>query len=139
MATDQKTFFQENAGESYPGLSYDKAPIGTTHKGTIFGVPQPVTFDQGTPNERTSLAVNMDVDGEKRTLWVKSGSMARAVIKACEAAGVDGLAEGGVLAVQYVGEGQQSKPGFNPPKFYEAEYRPPAPPTVSVKGLLDQD
>ena len=36
-----------------------------------------------------------------------------------------GLVTGGKIAVKYTGDGEPSKPGFNPPKLFEARYEAP--------------
>jgi hypothetical protein len=83
----------------------------------------------GKVDERDTVAVGSDV-----SIWIKGGAMARAVMEACRKAGTEGLAEGGILAIQYSADGPR-KPGKNPPKLYAAEYSAPTP-VVALGGSL---
>lgn len=61
------------------------------------------------------------------TLWIKQGQMASALVDAAHAAGADGLAVGGRLAVTFESEKPTTK--GNPMKVYAAAYKAP---TVNV-------
>jgi hypothetical protein len=60
-----------------------------------------------------------------RGLYIKSG-MLNAVREAVRKAGAKGLEVGGVLTVQYVGDGERKNKAFDPPKLYTATYVPPS-------------
>lgn len=57
------------------------------------------------------------------TLWIKQGQMASAIVDAARAAGADGLAVGGRLAVTFESEKPTNK--GNPMKVYAAAYKAP--------------
>lgn len=78
-----------------------------------------------------------DDDDGARAIYVR-GQMQQAVRDAVKAAGANVIEEGGILAVQYTGNGTASKPGFNPPKEYRAQYAPPVnqPAAVAVADLI---
>lgn len=61
------------------------------------------------------------------TLWIKQGQMASVIVDAAHAAGADGLAVGGRLAVTFESEKPTNK--GNPMKVYAAAYKAP---TVNV-------
>ena len=136
MTDEAMKWLKDNSGSNYPAFTWPT--VGTTVKGKIISTPKPVnTTDMNTGAATTTLVIEMETeDGNVGTLWVKPGSMTSALLKAVTEAGVDGLAEGGTLAVAYVSDGEQKKAGFNKPKIYEAAYAPPAPATVQVSNLL---
>lgn len=78
-----------------------------------------------------------DDDDGQRAIYVK-GNMQQAVRDAIKAAGATTIQEAGTLAVQYTKDGTASKPGFNPPKEYRAQYQPPpaTPTAVAVDDLI---
>ena len=78
-----------------------------------------------------------DDDNGHRAIYVK-GNMQQAVRDAIKAAGAEKIEEGGTLAVQYTGNGHATTVGFNPPKLYKAQYKPPSvtPAAVAVDDLL---
>jgi hypothetical protein len=73
--------------------------------------------------------------GDEITLWIKPGAMATALKQAINEAGANGLTEGDTIALQYSGDGQSSKAGWNPPKLYNAKLKA-AKPTVAIDDLL---
>lgn len=78
-----------------------------------------------------------DDDNGQRAIYVK-GNMQQAVRDAIKATGADKIEEGGTLAVQYYDNGQATTVGFNPPKLYKAQYKPPSvtPAAVAVDDLI---
>lgn len=87
-------------------------------------------WDDGRPQMQlvvtiqTTLRDDSDDDGQRR-VYVKGKSLTEAVREAVKASGARGLEVGGKLMVQYVGDGEQTKRGFNPPKQYAARYQRP--------------
>jgi hypothetical protein len=75
------------------------------------------------------------VAGDEITLWVKPGAMATALKQAITEAGATGISEGDTIAMQYSGDGQSSKAGWNPPKLYVAKLKA-AKPSVNIDDLL---
>lgn len=73
---------------------------------------------------QTDLREDGDDDG-KRRIYVKGKSMTESLRDAVRQAGAKGLEVGGTLAVKYVGDGEPTKKGFNPPKQYAAQYERP--------------
>lgn len=69
-------------------------------------------------------------DDGLRAIYIR-GDMQRAVREAVRSAGADGLLVGGKLRVKHTALGE-AKGGLNPPKLYEAKYRPPSAPPVPV-------
>lgn len=124
------------------GASAKFPEIGTVHKGAITSLTQRQSTKFGTnelewwddaktqPKKEVVITLQTDerdaddsTDDGKRVLYV-SGNMLKA-IKVALAGRVPEV--DGILAVKYTGDGTPSKPGYNPPKQYEAKYTPPAP------------
>lgn len=125
-----------SGGGGYPSAKF--ANVGDSVKGVIVGTPRVVTtpnIQSGDPEKKLVIEMCTD-DGEMVALWVKAGWMATAVRDAVTKSGATGLLEGGTLVVKYSADGEQKKAGFNPPKIYEAAYKPPAPSGVNVDDLL---
>lgn len=76
----------------------------------------------------------VDDDGQ-RAFYIKA-KMQAAVRDAVRASGAKGLAVGGTLAITYVGDGEQSRGAFSPPKLYSATYTPPA--AIAANQFLNQ-
>lgn len=70
-------------------------------------------------------------DSGERAVYIR-GNMQRAVAQAVRAASAPGLEVGGRLLVKYLADGKAARRGLNPPKLYEAKYRPPAHPATPV-------
>lgn len=115
MATDSVHEFLESALTGrFPSATFENK--GDAAAGTIVGVPKVLETQYG-----TRLLIDLDQGGGNGvTVWVKPGAMATAVAKA---AGADGLAEGGKLAIVFTDELDTGK--GNPAKLYEARYEPP--------------
>lgn len=137
MSTEAMEFLNTNSGGSgNPAVKFPT--IGSSIKGVIVGTPRVVTtpsLDTGEPEKKLVIEL-CDDNGELWALWVKAGWMATAVRDAVTKAGATGLLEGGTLVVKYSADGEQKKAGLNPPKIYEAAYKPPAPTGVNVDDLL---
>ena len=100
------------------------------------------TWSDGNPRKQVVITLATDErdpeiadDDGRRKLYVK-GQMTVALREALKSAGVKGLEVGGMLAVQYEKDGEPSKPGFNPPKIYKAQFKPAPKSAVSVDDLL---
>lgn len=70
-------------------------------------------------------------DDQVRALYIR-GQMLMAVREAVKKAKAEGLQKGGKIRVTLTGLGQPKRAGYNPPKIYSAQYRPPAPETVQL-------
>lgn len=122
--TEVSEFLDQNAGDFNPGFKFTTP--GDTCKGVIEGTPRVVDNEDLNGNPQRSLVVDVATDDGTFALWLPSGKgVTRAVAKATKAAGVSGLVDGGKLAVKYTGDGEPSKPGFSPPKLFEAKYEEP--------------
>jgi hypothetical protein len=117
--------------------------IGTKHVGRIiasavqqateYGTQEPKTWPNGDPVMEAVITLATDErdadisndDGTRRVY--ASGNMLAAIRTAVQTAGAAGIELGGTLAVLYDSDGTPSKPGFNPPKQYRAQYVAPDP------------
>jgi hypothetical protein len=116
--------------------------IGTVWKGAVISseirdqtdlkTGEAKRFQNGDPMKQLVVTIQTDVrdpnvtdDDGQRSLWAKGGkgSMLEAIRNATQPHG--GLRAGGILAVKYTGDGVAAKRGFDPPKFYAAQYTPP--------------
>jgi hypothetical protein len=129
-------------GASSPAAAFNE--IGAKVIGKIISQPRVVDTQYGerfvieieTHDGCTATAEGTPITaGQTVTIWIKQGAMATAVKQACTAAGVAGVSVGDTLAFAYTGDGNQPKPGFNPPKQYGAKLQPSTP-SVSVDDLL---
>lgn len=73
-----------------------------------------------------------DADDGRRRL-IAGFEMQKAIGQAIRTAGAKGIENGAMLAVQYYDDGEQKEAGFNRPKLFKAEYRPP----VAGAGVND--
>jgi len=121
-----------------PSLSFRDAPIGTTYKGVItrpaqllqsrdFESGEPATWSDGKP--KLSVVIQLDVDGEARSLWaVRPSAMFNALVAAQKEAGAGTMQVGGELWVKFSGTQKNSKnPKLNDQKLYQCRYLPPKP------------
>jgi hypothetical protein len=106
---------------------------------------RPKTWDDGNPMWQVvvTLATSEREDGDDdghRNVYLKGSnkyaSTSKAVADAVRAAGAQKLEVGGTLALQYSGDGERTKAGFNAPKLYKASYRRPVT-GVDLGDLLD--
>lgn len=147
--SDPTAFLMSSGSKSF---KFDQH--GATVKGTILSLDmqqqrdiktgQPKYWDDAKAQPMMQLRVvlqtderdNDDDDGQ-RAIYVK-GNMQQAVRDAVKTAGADTIEVGGTLAVQYVKDGVATTVGFNPPKEYAAQYKPPVsqPAAVAVADLI---
>lgn len=128
--------------------SYKFDTLNATAKGTIVSLDmqqqrdikngQPKYWDEAKTQPMMQLRIVLqtderdgDDDNGQRAIYVK-GNMQQAVRDAIKAAGAEKIEEGGTLAVQYYANGQATTVGFNPPKLYKAQYKPPVSEAGSV-------
>jgi len=136
------------AGDGGNAFSFDR--IGDYVQGQVLGLEEmqqtdmttgePAFWQSGQPKMmyRVTLATALrdpadPADDGKRSIYLRgsrkpeSKSSLAATIGAVQAAtGAGALATGGTLTLQYIGDGQQTQRGFNPPKQYAASYLPPS-------------
>lgn len=124
--SDVQDWLQSSNFESHPSFKF--TAVGDKIRGEIVAPPRIVTTSDLNGGESDKLVVDIkaEADGETYSIWVKKGAMGRAVAQAVNEAGAKQLQEGGVLGLAHTGLGTPSKPGFNPPKLYQASYRAPA-------------
>jgi hypothetical protein len=126
----------EKAGDAYAGtiVSMDERPATDPLTGQV------KTFTSGAPMMVRVITLELD-NNDYVSLWARGGrfqvgkgkgeSMLNAIGTAGREAGAKTIDVGGWLKVAFTGEGV-GKPGLNAPKLYTAEYKPPAPGSVSV-------
>jgi hypothetical protein len=85
-----------------------------------------------TPTLEENEYKGTDGDDGRRRL-IAGFEMQKAIGQAIRDAGGKGIENGATLAVQYYGDGTSKGVGFNPPKLFRAEYRPP----VAGAGVND--
>jgi hypothetical protein len=126
-------------GQSIPAISFADAEVNTTYTGVItapaelvqgkeFGTDQPAVWKNkdGSTSPKYSVVLNLNVDGEERSLWaVKPSAMFQALKDALQASGKPAFEVGGTLAVRFTGTEPAKNKGFNPRKTYAAKYTPP--------------
>jgi hypothetical protein len=134
MAQDVNDFLDQ-AG--MPGVKFEN--IGDEVSGTIvraevkqgrdFETGAPTVWDDGTPKMEIHVDLDtgvidrkLDSDDGCRRLYVR-GAMLTAVRTAVKKSGSKML-PGGWLHVTYAKNGDPPKKGLNPPKLFEAEYKP---------------
>lgn len=125
--------------------------IGTVHKGTVvsattkqqtkFGTGELEWWDDAKTQPRMEVVITLQTqdydadnasDDGKRVLYA-SGNMLKAIRTALAGSQLEA---GGTLAVQYTADGTPSKPGYNPPKVYTAQYKAPSPVAAEVADLI---
>ncbi len=134
--------------EKAPALSFHEKPVGTTYEGVVTDTPKLVqSKDYNTgdpafwpakpgqePNPKMSVVVNLEVDGEPRSLWAqKPSAMFVALAEAQRTSGIK-IEPGVKLAVRFTGENAHTDPEkirkkLPPQKLYavKLEAAPPAP------------
>lgn len=149
MTTDNLEGFLSGGGA--PAAKF--VDHGATIKGTITSAElrqqtdldgKPKTWDDGNPRMQIVVTLatderdnSIDNDDGSRRVFVR-GEMLKALRAALKQADVKTIEVGGTLAVRYVSDGSPSRAGFNAPKLYNAQYKPPATKGVdlSVDDLL---
>lgn len=129
-------FMSENRGdfpESFKFRNVGDAIVGTLtceprrHEGTDLN---------GAAQTNWIFEVETD-DGDTYSVWAPVGkAISRAIAKAMQEAGVTSFSEGDRLAVTFTGLGEPTKPGYSPPKMYDAAYAAAKPSGVSASDLL---
>lgn len=133
------------------GASAKFPEIGTTHKGAItaltqrqqtkFGTGELEWWDDAKTQPKMEVVITLQTDERdaddatddgKRVLYA-SGNMLKAIRTALAGRKPEA---GGVLAVKYISDGTPSKPGYNPPKVYAAEYKAPSPVSAEAAESL---
>jgi hypothetical protein len=144
--------------EKAPALSFKDMPVGTTYQGVVTDTPKLVQskdFNTGDPafwpakpgqepNPKMSVVVNLDVDGEPRSLWAqKPSAMFVALAEAQKTSGIK-IAPGVKLAVRFTGEKPHTDPEkirkkLPPQKLYavKLEAAPPEPAADPFGGSAD--
>ena len=133
-------------GERIPAARFPTP--GTTVTGTICEPPrveqqrdystgEPMYWRDGTPRMQLVVTLQTDErdpeypdDDGRRRLYVR-GRMKTAIRQAVKTSGATGLDVGGTLTITYTGDGTPTNPRFQPPKEYNATYRPPASTTAA--------
>lgn len=133
--TSQQDFLK--GGTSYPAIKPET--IGEVITGTIAGTPEPIQRPALNPPHELEwqLPINLKVNDEDRTLWVPKSQLSSAIGEACRKAGVDGVADGGILKVKLIEQRPTKFP--KPQNIYAAAYTPPAAPTVAMSDVFGDD
>lgn len=108
--------------------------IGTTHKGVVDACQ--VVDDQFNEGKKI-LRIDLDIDGEIQSLWVRAFGMRKAISAAVAKHGLKAPRPGGTLAVKYTGDGEATQRGWNPPKQFAAQYEPGT--QVIAEDVLSDD
>lgn len=131
MASETDEFMDEADFEKHDAFFTKDTPVGSVLKGTVVEAPRVIeTEDIGstTRSKKLVLAVRDD-SGKTWSLWVKKGALATAVAAAVKKVVGENASKvpqkGSKLAVKFTGLGTASKPGFNPPKQWQAAYEAP--------------
>lgn len=137
MAPAPQSYDDPLSYEKAPSLSFKDAPEGTLYTGRItkratlvqsrdFETGEPATWPDGNP--KMSVVIQLDVQGETRSLWApKPSAMFAALVEAQRHAGGHPMQEGGTLHVKYTGTIPNVKnPKLNGAKQYVCKYTPPA-------------
>jgi hypothetical protein len=124
--TDVQSWLNNSNYETHTSFKFKE--VGDKIRGEIVAEPRIVNTEDlnGGSSDKLVLDIRAEADGETYSVWVKKGLMGKAIAAAVKEAGATQLLEGGTLGIAHTGIGQPSKPGFNPPKFYQASYKPPA-------------
>lgn len=138
-------------GGAVPSAAFLK--IGAYAEGTISEPPtisqqrdmttnEPKVWENGDPMMQLVVTLQteerdakIEDDDGRRRIYIKF-NMKKAVADAVRKAGAKALEVGGHLKVTYTGDGEATRRGFNPPKFYSAVY---VPPTANFLNKEDQN
>lgn len=142
--------------EKAASLSFKDMPVGTTYTGVVTEAPKliqsrdfntgepafwPVTRPGEQPNPKMSVVINLEVEGEPRSLWApKPSAMFAALAEAQKKAGAK-IEPGATLSVRFTGEKAHTDPDkirkkLPPQKLYEAKLIP-APPKAAADVFAD--
>lgn len=131
------------------GTSFKFQTVGDIAKGAVvsatavqqkdFTTGKPKFWDDGNPMMQLVITLQTDerdaddaTDDGTRRIFAK-GEMLSAIRVALAGRKLE---EGGVLAVQYTGDGEPKQRGFNPPKLYRAQYEAPSGVSADVDSLI---
>lgn len=120
--TSQEDFL--SGGNSYPAIKFDT--MGEVHRGMIIEEPSFVTRPTlNDPNiKEENLVVNLDVNGQNRSLWVSKFAMKKAIKDALTEAGPGTLLQvGGELGIAWTEEVDTGK--ASKAKIFVAKYVAP--------------
>jgi hypothetical protein len=117
----------------YPSAKFDS--VGKTYAGTVavppedrqarkYGSTELATWPDGSPVMQTRIVLKLDGTDELVAVYAQ-GRLAHAITAALVKAEAPDIEVGGHLTVRYTGS-EQTKPGAQPAKQYEAKYTPPA-------------
>lgn len=141
--------------EKAPSLSFKNMPVGTTYTGVVTEGPKLVQsrdFDSGepafwpasrpgeAPNPKMSVVINLEVDGEPRSLWAAKPSAMFAALAEAQRVAKAKIEVGSTLSVRFTGEEPHTDPvkikkGMPPKKLYACKLEPaPAAPAPDVFG-----
>jgi hypothetical protein len=129
-------FMSENRGD-FPE-SFKFRNVGDAIAGTL--VEEPRRFEgtdlNGQPQTNWIFEVETDA-GDRWSVWAPVGkAISKKIASAMQEAGVTSFTVGDRLAVVFTGLGEPSKPGYSPPKLYDAKYEAAKPSGVSASDLL---
>lgn len=140
MTTAQQYDDPFAGAEKAPSLSFKDAPIGTVYTGVVTEGPKlvqsrdyqtgepafwPVKNPGDTPNPKMSVVINLDVDGEPRSLWAGKPSQLFGALADAQKRVGQRIEAGGTLSVKFQSEKPSDNPRFNPQKIYAVKYEPP--------------
>lgn len=124
-----KAFTFETIGDTCKG----RVVSATTKQQTDLTTGAPKTFADGSPMMQIIVTVEQE-GGDECALYFKGGNfeVADGTGKSSLSALRDALAGtklevGGMLAMQYSGNGKKKNAGFNAPKLYTCQYKAPTP------------
>ncbi len=129
LAADAAAFKFEQIGDTCKGRVVRAERRQQTDPDTNL----PKTFPSGDPMMQLIITIDQDNGDGETTIYAKGGKWeavtgkGQAMLPALQEAvkGQDFRA-GGMLAVQFSGEGKKTKAAFNAPKLYTVQYREPA-------------
>lgn len=131
------------------GAYLDFKELGTIRQGRIIGATSQQNTDLVTKlpkfykNGNPEMVLVITVDTGQPTAEMPDGvgrlflnwRAVDAVRAACRVAGVEGIAVGGTLAVQYIAD-EPTGDGLSPAKAFRAHYTPPAPGLAAANSML---
>ena len=128
LSSDAAAFKFENIGDTAKG----KVVRAEKRQQTDIDTGEPRVFPSGDPMMQLIVTIELD-DGTQTALYFKGGEY-----EAAEGKGQSGLnalragvgqqefRTGGLLAVQYSGNGKKTKAAYSAPKLYTVQYKAPA-------------
>jgi hypothetical protein len=142
--------------EKAESLSFKDMPVGTTYTGVVttgpklvqsrdFNTGEPAFWPVNRPGEepkpKMAVVINLDIDGEPRSLWAQKPSALFAALADAQKTSGAKITEGSTLSVRFTGEEAHTDPDkirrkLPPKKLYAAklEPAPPAAPADPFSG-----